>query len=189
MNSIIRNARSLSRSGILSVLILGASFVQTQAAIQTFLSIGNIEGEATAKGHKNEIEAMSFASGLDRPLSQGGSGASKPQFLEVQIAKKVDKASPLLFVNCATGKRFPTAALTVVKVVNDKPIDFFKITLSEVTITGVNVTGADGKNGELTEVISLSFTRIRWSYVIIDKDGLPGATISGGYDLAKDAQL
>lgn len=171
---------------MLIAFMLGTSLAQP---IQTFLQIGSIQGESEVAKHKGDIEALAFTSGVEMPLEpHGGATSAKPQFFEIHVSKNIDKASPLLFVNCAIGKQFPTATLSVARVGEKSVVDFFKITLSNVAITRVETTGSVGKGGALTEMISLSFTRIRWTYISEDAKGNP-VIVTGGYDLEKNAAL
>lgn len=189
MNQVVRIASGVGKAVILATILLGAFPAFAVPAIQTYLQLGTIDGEAEVKEHKGEIEVIAFSSGVFRSLESGGTAYSKPQFLEFQVSKNVDRSSPLLFVNCAIGKHFPTAVITVTKLIGDKPVDFFKVTLTDVLITSVHSTGTDGKSGSLTESVTLAFSTIRWTYTIVNDKGDSKREFSGGFDLKTNKPL
>ena len=175
-----------------------AFFPSVASGEDAFLKIGDIKGESTVAGHKDEIEAIGFTSGVDRPLPYPGQEQGKPQFYEVRVSKKIDSSSPRLFVDCATGKRYPKAVLTLTKVIpgkgggKEEVFDYYTVTLSNVTITRV-ATGASpetGAGGVRNEEVSLSFQKIEWKYIPVDpKSGKKEKAVEGSYDLASDKPL
>jgi type VI secretion system secreted protein Hcp len=85
------------------------------AAVDYFLKIKGIEGEAMDKTHKNEIEIDSWSFGeTNSGTHAGGSGggAGKVQMQDFHFTMKVNKASPKLFLACASGEHIPDALLT-----------------------------------------------------------------------------
>src|SRR6185437_10203149 len=97
------------------VLLLLASSLRTFAGYSVFLKLDGIEGEATNSDYENQIVVTSFSQGMTNSVSTvvGGPGASKPTFTDLTITKSLDKASPLLLLNCAQGKTIQTAILTL----------------------------------------------------------------------------
>ena len=105
-------------SFLFSLLLQPSAKAAESGALISFLDIENIKGDSDRKGHKDEIETLGFSTGVDLALPAtggGGGGASKPQFFEVVVSKNVDRASPLLFITCATGKHLQTATLTMAR--------------------------------------------------------------------------
>lgn len=164
-------------------------------AEDAFIKIEGIKGESTVPGHKDEIEAIGFTSGVDRPLPYPGQEQGKPQFYEVRVSKKIDSASPLLFVDCATGKKYPKVILTLARPEPGKGgakgevFDYYTVTLSNVTITRV-ATGPSpetGAGGVRNEEVSLSFQKIEWKYIPVNsRTGKKEKEVEGSYDLATD---
>src|SRR5688572_9727431 len=122
---------------ILPFLVLLAfcspGFFQTDT--RYFLKLDQIPGESTDSQHPNEIEVLSAAIGVLQPQLQkfagGGASASKTEVSPIAISKFVDKSSPVLFINCATGKRIPTAVLTAQRS-GEPPVDYYTITLTDI---------------------------------------------------------
>jgi type VI secretion system secreted protein Hcp len=149
-----------------------------------YLKIPGIRGESTDRRREGEIEVRAFTSGVERVAA--GSSTAKPQFSEIGVFKSVDISSPLLFVNCATGKIFEKATLTAVRS-DDLHQPYLTITLWEVTITNVEVSGnsqlKDLKDAR-AELVMLSFAKIQWTVTEYDLiTNQPKATKTGGYDL------
>ena len=126
-------------------------------AVDAFLKIKGIEGDATQKFHKGEIEVLSYSWGIAQvgdPTT--GGGTTKVSISDFSIQKFVDKASPLLFAACCTGEHFPDAIFTVepAGAGGTKPTAFLKIKLSDVLISSFQ---ASGSSETPTESVSISF--------------------------------
>src|SRR4249920_362130 len=96
------------------------------ANVEYFLRIDGIEGERAAKGHEGELDLESYSFGLLQVGTVGvggGGGAGKAQFDDLYFVALTSKASPKLFVGCATGEHFKEAVLTARKA-GDKPFEF-----------------------------------------------------------------
>lgn len=77
-------------------------------AIDLFLKIEGITGESRDARHKSEIELLSFGWGeQESGHATGGGGAGKVSFQDFQFTSRVNKASPHLFLACASGRHFP----------------------------------------------------------------------------------
>lgn len=184
---------------------LAAAFI-VPAAAEPFEIVLKIEptgsspaivGESVLQGHEGEIDVASFNMGVLQKGAAfaGGSafGAGKSEFKPLTIYKFIDKATPALFVACATGARYKKATL----VVTTAPIsalaapperaigDFFKIVLEDVFITSINqdANTTDG-NGNLVETVDLSYVKISWFYTAANGD-----IISGGFDVKKNQKF
>src|ERR1039458_5904888 len=84
------------------------------AAVDYFLKIDGIEGEAKDKTHKNEIQLQSFSWGESNVGSMqagGGGGQGKVAMQDFHFTMAVNKATPLLFQACATGVYIKRAIL------------------------------------------------------------------------------
>ena len=88
------------------------------ATVDYFLKIDGIQGESLDAKHKGEIQLESFSWGETRAgtmAAGGGGGTGKVHVQDLHVAKKLDKASPLLFLACATGQHLKEAILTARK--------------------------------------------------------------------------
>jgi type VI secretion system secreted protein Hcp len=164
--------------------------------IEPLAGAPTIVGESAIEGHEGEIDVASFKMGVAQKGSAlaGGSGfgASKSDFKPLTIYKFIDKATPQLFLACATGTRYKRAVLTVTNSGNARLApperrfgEFFKLVIEDVFITSMNqdASTTDG-NGNLVESVEISYQRISWFYTAAD-----GSTTSGGFDLKKNAKF
>src|ERR1700761_59687 len=104
-------------------------------AVEIFLKLDGIDGEAQADGHANEIEIFSFSLGASNPSSVAfgtGSGAGKVDLSSISIQKQTDSASPLLFLNCCNGKHFSKGTLMVREAGGDSKVVFYQYDLTQV---------------------------------------------------------
>jgi type VI secretion system secreted protein Hcp len=159
-------------------------------AVDTFLKLGDIEGESTDDAHKDEIDVLAFSWGLSQPTADLGSGhgtgAGKAVFEDLVVVKRVDKASPKLFEACATGTHVQAAALTCRKAGKAKQ-EFFKIRLSDVLVTSYEVDSSE--EDRPLDQIALSFAKVELEYVPVDATGKALAPVKAAFDLTKRAKV
>lgn len=151
-------------------------------SIQTHLKIAGIDGESTHKGHENEIELSWWNWGIEnaaKPGSGGGGGAGKATAHALAFTHRYDRASPLLAKACAQGKRLTTVTLSARKAGKGQQ-DFLTITLSNVLVTSVSVSGDDD---EIGESVSLSYEKIQVTYKPQDAKGGLGPGVGFGWDV------
>ena len=107
-------------------------------AVDYFLKIDGIEGESLDEKHKGEIEIESFSWGLTQPggssVGGGGGGGGKAQFRDISFVALISKASPKLFLACASGTHSKSAVLTVRKG-GEQQMEFDTMTLEDVLIS------------------------------------------------------
>ena len=88
------------------------------ATVDFFLKIDGIAGESRDAKRKGEIDLEAFSWGATNqgaPGGGGGGGAGKVAMHDFHFTTRVNKASPLLFLSCATGKHLKQAILTARK--------------------------------------------------------------------------
>jgi len=76
------------------------------ASVDYFLKLDGIQGESTDSKHKNEIDIESWSWSQNNDGSHaygGGGGAGKVNMHDFSFSMKHNKASPKLFLACATG--------------------------------------------------------------------------------------
>jgi type VI secretion system secreted protein Hcp len=163
-----------------------AACLPCQAASDYFLKIDGIDGESTDEQHRGEIEIQSFSWGMSNSgtFSGGtGGGAGKVSMQDFHFTRRLDKASPLLMLACATGQHIPSAVLVCRKSGGDgKPVEYYTITLSDLIVSGVS-TGGSSDDEMPTESFSLNFAKIEWKYVPASPDGVAGDPVRAGFDL------
>ncbi len=159
-------------------------------AVDMFIKIGDVKGEAQDASHKGEIDVLAWSWGASNSGTMhlgGGGGAGKVNVQDLSFTKYIDMSSPDLFLACCNGKHFPNAILTVRKA-GEKPLEYLVITMTELIITSVS-TGGSGGEDRLTENITLNFEKVKVDYKEQTPTGAGGASPSAGWDIAKNEKL
>lgn len=158
------------------------------AAVDYFLKIDDIKGEAGDAKHKDEIELMSWSWGAMQTGTAaigGGAGAGKVSKEDFRFVKRTDKSSPTLMIACATGKHYKLATLTARKAGGDQQ-EFLVVKLSDLIVSSYNTEGAGHDNSPVPlEHISLNFSKLEMFYKPQKPDGTLDAEIKQGYDFSK----
>ncbi len=155
------------------------------AAADMFLELDGIPGESTSEAHPRTIRIESFSIGVS--LTPGTTAGAKPTFRDISFSKSIDKTSPVLYLNCASGKHLKSATLYV-RNSGERAFDFYIIKLSDVVVTSVQTSGA----GDLPmESFSLNYTKIEFHYIPQNVSGGPDTanTVKTGWDLAGNVPI
>lgn len=157
------------------------------AQFDIFLKIPGVEGESVDAKHPKEIDLLSFSWGEANNAAIGpsasGAGVGKVAAQDLQIVKHVDKASPRLFIACATGEHFKTAVLVARKAGNN-PLEYLKLSFADVIVSAYHITGtADGITTPV-ENVGLKFGKLEMSYTPQRADGSGDTPIVQKYDFA-----
>lgn len=158
-------------------------------ASDIFAKIGDIKGESLDDKHKDEIDIMSFSWGLTQAGSLaagGGGGSGKAQFQDFHFTTSVSKASPKLFLSCATGEHIKDATITVRKAGKGQQ-EYIVIKMSDVLISSYQ-TGGTGEQVP-TDQVSMAFAKIEYSYTPQKADGSSDAAITAGWDLKANKKV
>jgi type VI secretion system secreted protein Hcp len=159
-------------------------------AVDMFLKIKDIKGEAKDKTHKDTIDVLAWSWGASNSGSThigGGGGSGKVNVQDLSLTKYIDKSSPELFYHCCSGKHIGEALLTVRKA-GDTPLEYLKITLTDVMVTSVS-TGGSGGEDRLTENVTLNFAAVKVHYTEQAKDGSAAAQPQAGWDIKQNVKL
>lgn len=155
-------------------------------AVDIFMKIEGVDGESQDSKHASEIEVLSFHWGATQDSSMHvgtGGGAGKVSVDDLTFVHFVDKGSPILAQHCMSGKHLAKATLTVRKA-GENPLDYYKITMTDVLISSVAVGGSNDKGDRISETIGLSFAKVKVEYQPQGKDGsASGGVVVGQYDI------
>ena len=156
-------------------------------AVDMFILIEGVPGESRDSVHAGEIDVLSWSWGMSQSGTThtgGGGGAGKVAVQDLSLTKWVDKASPLLMLFCSNGKHVKSATLTVRKA-GETPVEYIKITMTELIVTSVS-TGGSGGEDRLTENISLNFAEVTVDYIEQKNDGSEGDKPSYKWKIAEN---
>ncbi|ALL64990.1 putative protein ImpD [Paraburkholderia caribensis MBA4] len=149
-----------------------------------FIKINGIDGESQDSAHKNEIEVRSWGWQILQQSNMhmgSGGGAGKATVEDLAFEHLVDRASPNLMKYCLTGKHIDQAVLTIRKA-GGNPLEYLKITMSDVIVTQVQPSGSNTDDG-IREQIRLSFAKVKQEYVVQNAQGGSGGAVTAGYDI------
>ncbi len=150
-----------------------------------FLKLAGINGEAQDANHKDEIEVLRWAWQATQTSSMhsgSGGGAGKACVNELDFEHYVDRASPNLMKYCLTGKHINEAVL-VVRKAGGNPLEYLKLTMSDVIVTGVSPWGNNSDENGMRESVNLSFSRVKQEYVVQNPQGGSGGAVTASYDI------
>ena len=158
-------------------------------AVDMFLRIDTLEGESEDEAHGKEIEVLGWTfMGAQTGTSSvgGGAGAGKVEIQDIEIKKRVDRSSPVLYKLCASGLPLKTADLTVRKA-GGTALEYMKIHLEDMIITSFKVS-PEVTDDQIIETIRINFAKWGVTYTPQVAGGGGGATVSGGWDMKKNIE-
>ena len=150
-------------------------------AVDIFLKLDGVKGEAQDFVHKGEMDVLSWSWGMSQSATThagGGGGSGKVSVHDISITKPVDAASPTLQLFCFNGKHVANGTLTVRKA-GENPLEYLKIDMEEIIISSISIGGSAGQD-VLTENVSLNFRKVHTTYT--------PQTATGTGDVAKEAK-
>jgi len=154
-------------------------------AVNAYLIVDGIEGPSTSRAKAIDILSFSFGVSQTSVYGAGASGkeakAGRADFSNLTYMQVLDKTYPLMFDHCASGDIIKKVELFYDKPVKDKQEDYFKIELTDVLITSVQISGS---NENPVVSISLAFQKVAVAYAAEKDDGTLEAFLPKGYDLA-----
>lgn len=154
-------------------------------AVDCYLKLDAIEGEAADSKHKNEIQLLSYSWGGSQVTSvqgTGGSGAGKANLSDLAIQKYMDKSTPQLFKAMCAGTHIKTGTLSAIKAgANGNP--FLVLSFEELYVTSISTSAAS----EIPmESVTFSYNKVKIEYSTQNEQGILTATGAVTYDLKEN---
>ena len=156
-------------------------------AVDMFIKIKGVDGESVDAKHKKEIDVLAWSWGLSQSGTThigGGGGAGKVNVQDVSFTKYIDSASHALLLACCNGKHYGEATLTVRKA-GENPLEYIKITMSDLIVTSVS-TGGSGGEDRLTENVTLNFAKVKFEYDPQSKKGAGEGKKTAAWNIAEN---
>jgi type VI secretion system secreted protein Hcp len=172
------------------------------ALVDYFLEIEGVEGESTDQQYTGLIQIQSWQWAEENSGRWGfgsGGGAGKVEMKDFEFRMVSNKASPKLFLMCATGEHISKAKLICRKSGKGQQ-EFLTITFASGLVSSFRTvgnmpltqlgSGSAGVDGVLpTDEIRVNFAQIEFEYREQRNDGTMGAVIKAGYDLKMNAPI
>ena len=156
-----------------------------------FLKISGIKGESKDQKHKDEIDVLSFAYGVQQSTSVstgGGLTAGKSTLNAFTFNQNYHKGSVPLFVAAATGKHIDEVVFTARKSAGDNQLEYLTVTFKSCLVTSVQVSG--GTENEIPgETVEIQYSEVKFKYVEQTEKGAKKDEIEGGYDQKSNKKL
>jgi len=161
------------------------------ALVDFFLKLDGIDGESADDKHKGEIQLESWSWGEQQSGTAGsnaGMGAGKVNMQDFHFVMQINKASPKLFLACATGEHIKTATLTCRKAGKEQQ-EYLKWTFSDVLVSSYHTGGSGAASVVPLDQISLNFTKAEVDYKEQKPDGTLGGSVKAGYDVKANKKV
>jgi len=159
-------------------------------AVDMFIKITDIKGEAKGKGHEKEIDVLAWSWGMSQSGTMhqgGGGGAGKVSIQDVSFTKYLDASSADLMLACCNGKHIPEAILTVQKA-GETALPYIKITLTNLLVSSLS-TGGSGGEDRLTENVTLNFEKVKVEYDVQTEKGAKGDHFQMGWNISANVKV
>lgn len=159
-------------------------------AVDIFMKLGDIKGEAQDKEHKDEIEVLAWNWGMTQSGTMhigSGGGSGKVSVADLFFTKYADKASPAIITACTKGSHIDKAIISVRKASGDNALRYYTITLEGVMISSWRSGGSDGEE-RFVEHVSLNFKKFHIEYQPQSvTGGKEGGVIESKWNIATSA--
>jgi type VI secretion system secreted protein Hcp len=155
------------------------------------LEIDGIKGESRDDKIKDTLEIESFSWGVTNTgsaASGGGGGAGKASFQDISFTTRVNKASPLLMLACATGQHIKKAVLHVRKAGGEQQ-EYYTMNFADLLISSYMSGGSAGGDALPVDQFSLNFSSVKFEYKPQKPDGGLDSAVTAGYDLKANKKL
>jgi type VI secretion system secreted protein Hcp len=160
------------------------------ASVDYLLRVQGIEGESADDRHRGWIDVDSWSWGAVNaaPGPGGGGAAGRVSMQDLHVVLAVSRASPPLFLACASGKRLPEAKLVALRA-GERREEFLSWTFSDVVVTSFQTGGAESGEALPMDHVSFAFTKVLVEYRPMRPDGSLDAPVKAGWDVRSNAPL
>jgi len=168
---------------LLVLFVVGAEQAETAEAPPVspggiFLYIQGVQGGCTKAGYEGWIELKSFNYAISTSGTIEGAGrlSTDTRQLECRLAKKIDKASPVLNLYAYQQRSVREARIVIVGSDGSKVLYKMGYTLKNVIITSISMSVSDAQDPGPQETLSLSYEGVTWEYAPVSPGGDPVRT-------------
>jgi len=151
-------------------------------AVDMFLKIDGIPGESKDSQMKGQIHIESFSFGVEQvgtSDSGGGLGAGKAKFEDFEFTMPTQKASPKIYLACASGKHIGNAVLSIRKAGGKQEV-FLKHTFEHLLISSFRTANGDPQP---VDTIKFNFVKLTTEYKEQDDQGKLLGPVQANWDL------
>lgn len=159
-------------------------------ALDAFMKIDGIAGEAKDSDHTDWIEITGYSFGNTQPTtvsasSAGGATSGRTRLSDFQVTKQLDLASPKLLGTSCAGRHIKEVRIAVHRAGGEK-LMYFEIVLEEVIISSYTQIAHEGIP---LESLEFNYGRISTKYIRQSRsDGSGGGRTLDGWDQIANKQ-
>jgi len=163
---------------IAAIAVLTVSISISQAA--AYLKFDGVDGESAHPDGGGDgwiiIESMSA------PILKvvGGSATAG----DITCLKELDKSSPKLMEALCTGSPISTMTVSLTKMTPAGEKEYYRMTMKNIALKGNEVSvirELDKSSTKAMENVTLGYTEVEWTYIVLDKDGKATETIKRNF--------
>ena len=158
-------------------------------AFDAYLHIEGVKGEATRKEHDGDIEVIGFSFGGTNQSSVGmggGGGTGVVSLSSLNIMKKTEAGSAVLFQHLCSGEHFPEGKLTLYKSGGEAgPLPYLTLSFERMFCDSIQWSGSQGGDDIPSESVSFAFNSVVFNYTTQGDKGAGDANYEGSWDIAK----
>jgi len=157
-----------------------------------FMKLDGLTGDSKNAAFEGYIRIDSMSSEITREIPESARGNQRAKghtvLNNISISRQLDASSTPLQQKVATGNVIPSAIIVFANMYGSsgKYQAYLKYTLSNVVLASYSIScDADGEDLPKEE-LTLSYTKVEWSYTPFDEKGGVGAAVIHNYDLTTD---
>jgi type VI secretion system secreted protein Hcp len=161
-------------------------------AMDCYLWIDSLKGEAQAAGMKDYMELLSFSFGASNGSSfssaSGGGSKSKGELSYFSVMKNSEQASATLLQHCLTGEHFKKAKVVLRKATGKGgQAPFIEYEFDSVIVSSIQWSGSKGGDDVPTESLALAFDKVTVTYYNQAADGKTSKGTQAFWSVSKAA--
>lgn len=160
-------------------------------AYAMYMKVEGVDGDSTDAAHQKWIEVESYAHAVSQApggslSGQGALTGGKADHQDFSITKRLDSASPILFLKCCSGEAIPEVTLEICRATGAKTT-FMKYVFKPCIVASICPSGSGkGEDPLPMEQVSFRYGEIDLSYTPTTAKGETGAAVESKWSTMED---
>jgi type VI secretion system secreted protein Hcp len=141
-----------------------------------YCQIQGIKGDSSDSAHTDWIEIQAFSHSVTQSTggaasAQGTHAGGRADHADISIVKRLDSASPALFMHACSAKPIPEIVIELCRAMGDKTV-FMKYTMKDAIVSKTAPSGStDGEDLIPLEEVSFRYGELHLEYTPTDPRG------------------
>ena len=170
----MRKSHLIRTLPVLLTLSLASLAFAPSAQAAAFAKFDGIDGESKDANHENWIDLIAIQESIRIPGAAADGSTRRrgaPNFDDIVLTKLLDKSSVKLREKLAQGAIIPLLEIELTTTFGGARTTYFRYELKNVQITSFSLDASGDEGVPVTEVISVNFEEIKWTYTEFDDTG------------------